>query len=143
MGFLLKSSLGIIIIVGLGGFLINKIPSWKERVIEIFNPAVKEARILGEVEENLDSLDASLATLLSSGASATEKAKINQTKKLLAESKTLLGEVAKINENKPGLIGSTIGRIIEKIIDRTPFPADHLPSNNLSRNSNSVPENCR
>ena len=60
MGFAIKSLLFLLIIAVVGGFIINQIPSLKERVIEAINPAAKEERLLGKLKANLDELGKNL-----------------------------------------------------------------------------------
>lgn len=101
-----------------GGFLINHTPSWKQRVIEVVNPAAKEARLLGELRANLDELG---SLLDSSGNSSPKK-----SGDLITKSKNLVNEIAATNQKNSGIIKQGIGKIIDSFIDKTPYPADHL-----------------
>jgi hypothetical protein len=118
MGFLVKSALILLLIAVAGGFIINQIPSWKQRVVEVVNPAAKEARLLGELKTNLEELDKSF-----------NSSDNNDPKKrgdLISKSKTLVDEISSINQKNSGIIKQGIGKIIDSFIDKTPFPADHL-----------------
>lgn len=125
MGFVIKFLLFLLIIAVIGYFVINQIPSLKERVIEAINPAAKEARLLGELEVNLDEIDKSLGEATEQKEADKIREKINNSKNLLKNSKDLLSDISKINGNT-GLIGSQIGKIINAFSDQTPYPADHL-----------------
>lgn len=100
-----------------GGFLINQIPSWKQRVIEVVNPAVNEARLLGELTASLDELDKNIDTN-----------NAGKNKDLIDKSRTILQNITDLNQKNSGIIKQQIGKIIDALIDRTPYPADHLSS---------------
>ena len=127
MGTIIKFLIFLLIITAIGYFVINQIPSLKERVIEAINPAVKEARLLGELETNLDEIDKSLEEATEQKGSGKILEKINSSRNLLENSKNLLSEISKINGDT-GMIGSQIGKIINAFSDQTPYPADHLQS---------------
>ncbi len=112
MGFLVKSFLVILLIAVAGGFLINSIPSWKQHVIEVINPAAKEARLLGEMKTNLDELSKNTSD--------------PQAKSLLSKSQDLLQNITDINQNNSGIIRQSVSKIIDALIDRTPYPAENL-----------------
>jgi len=115
-----------LIILAVGAyFALNQIPSLKEKVIEAINPAAKERRLLGELKVNLDEIDKSLQEATKQKQADKILEKINNSQNLLKNSKDLLGEISKINSNT-GVIGSQIGKIIDALSDKTPFPADHL-----------------
>jgi len=115
-----------LIILAIGAyFVINQFPSLKERVIEAVNPAAKEGRLLGELKSNLDEIDNSLREASKEDSADKIQEKIKSSVNLLGESKNLLGEISKINQDT-GIIGSQVGKIINAISDQTPYPADHL-----------------
>jgi DNA repair exonuclease SbcCD ATPase subunit len=119
----------ILIMLAVGAyFVVNQIPSLKERVIEAINPAAKEERLLGELKANLDEVEKSLEETAQQKGSDKIREKISNSKNLLEKSKNLLGEISKINQDT-GIIGSQIGKIIDAFSDQTPYPADHLGSN--------------
>ncbi len=126
MGFLVKTLLLLVIVAVAGYFAVNYIPSLKANIIETFNPAVKEGRILGALEENLNQLDTAISGAAGAKNSTDLANKIKQSKDLLSQSKNLLNQAADINQNDSGIIQSTIGGIISALTDSTPFPADHL-----------------
>lgn len=118
----------IFIVLAVGTyFVINQIPSLKERVIEAINPAAKETRLLGELKANLDEIDKSLGGATEQKGVNKIQETINNSKNLLKNSKDLLSEISKINGDT-GVIGSQIGKIINALSDQTPYPADHLQS---------------
>lgn len=112
MGIIIKIGLGLLLIAVIGGFLINQIPSWKQSVIEVINPAAKEARLLGELTASLDELDKNLDG--------------GESKNLLNKSRGILQNITDLNQKNSGIIKRQVGRIIDALIDRTPYPADHL-----------------
>ena len=118
MGVIVKISVGLLVVAIGGGFLINQIPSWKQRVIEVINPAAKEARLLGELTANLDELDNSFN---SHGGTDSKK-----NADLIAKSKNLVSEIADANQKNSGIIKQQVGKIIDAFLDKTPYPADHL-----------------
>ena len=115
-----------LIILAVGTYLaINQIPSLKERVTEVINPAAKEGRLLGELQENLDEIGKNLEEMGKQKSPTQVREKIQDSKGLLEKSKNILGEISKINQDA-GIIGSQIGKIINAFSDKTPYPADHL-----------------
>lgn len=112
MGFILKSSLIFLSVAVAGGFLINQIPPWKQRVIEVINPAAKEARLLGELTASLDELDKNIGG--------------GENKNLLDKSRGILQNITDLNQKNSGIIKQQVSRIIDALVDRTPYPADHL-----------------
>ncbi|MBI2063103.1 MAG: hypothetical protein HYT61_02575 [Candidatus Yanofskybacteria bacterium] len=112
MGFIIKAALGLLTIAVTGGFLINEIPSWKQRVIEVMNPAAKEARLLGELTTNFDELEKNIGD--------------GKNKDLLDKSRGILQDITNLNQKNSGIIKQQVGKIINALIDRTPYPADHL-----------------
>lgn len=140
MGFLLKAFIALIIVAVGGSFLVNKIPSLKQRVIETINPAAKEARLLGELGSTLDKLESSINQTAELKSPTAVKNKLTASKDILARSKELLKEVSDVNDQNSGIISSTLGRIVDTLIDRAPFPADHLKIN--AATDENVPVNC-
>ena len=118
MSFLLKSAIVILVVAVGGGFLINQVPSWKQKVIEVVNPSAKQARLLGELKTILDELDKSLG---SSGSEADAK-----NGELVSKSKKIVDEIATANQKNSGIIKQQVGKIIDVFLDKTPYPADHL-----------------
>ncbi len=125
VGIIIKFLIFLLIITAIGYFVINQIPSLKERVIEAINPAAKEARLLGELKTNLDEIDKSIEETANQKGLDKIQEKIDNSKSLLENSKNILSEISKINGDT-GMIGSQIGKIINVFSDRTPYPADHL-----------------
>ncbi|MBI2669965.1 MAG: hypothetical protein HYX20_02395 [Candidatus Yanofskybacteria bacterium] len=112
VGFILKFLLIFLVIAIAGGFLINQIPSWKQRVIEVVNPAAKEARLLGELTASLEELDKNIGD--------------GENKGVLDKSRGILQNITDLNQKNSGIIRQQVGKIIDALIDRTPYPADHL-----------------
>ena len=118
MGVVIKIGAGLLLVAIGGGFLVNQVPSWKQKIIEVVNPSAKQARLLGELKTNLDELDASLN---SSGDKAGVK-----NDELVSKSKKLVDEIASANQKNSGIIKQQVGKIIDAFLDKTPYPADHL-----------------
>ena len=112
MGVIVKSALILLLIAIAGGFLINQVPAWKERVIEVINPAAKEARLLGELKVGLDEL----------GNNVTDP----KNKGLLEKSKNLVDQISSANNKNSGIVRQQVSKIIDAFLDKTPYPADHL-----------------
>ena len=125
MGFVIKFLLFTLIIAVGGYFVINQVPSLKERVIEAINPAVKEERLIGELKANLNELSKSLDEAGKQKSLADTKSGVKNSQSILGESQSLIEEIAKINGGT-GIISSQIGKIINAFSDKTPYPADHL-----------------
>ncbi len=117
MGLILKFSIAILILAVGGGFLINQVPSWKQKIIEVINPSAKEARLLGELKASLNELTGSLNSPADKSTNSDE---------LISKSKSLVDEIAAINQNNSGIIKQQVGKIINAFLDKTPYPADHL-----------------
>ena len=130
MGFVLKAAIIFLVIAITGGFLINHVPSWKQKVIEVVNPSTKEARLLGELTANLDELDNSFS---SSGGTDSKK-----NADLIAKSKNLVSGIADANQKNSGIIKQQVGKIIDAFLDKTPYPADHLKITNTASPSAAV-----
>ena len=128
MGFMFKTLLIIVAIGVLGSIIINNIPSFKNKIIETINPRVKENRLIGEIKNNLDELDRTLAEAVKAGNSAGAKNAISKGAELLSSTKSLLNEVRQTN-NDTGILSSAIGKIVDLFNDKTPFPADHIKTN--------------
>src|SRR3989344_8929378 len=124
MRFLIKTAAVFLLVAIAGGFLINNVPFWKQRVIEVINPAAKEARLLGELTASLDELDNNLGN--------------GENKNLLDKSRGILQNITDLNQKNSGIIKQQIGKIIDAFIDRTPYPADHLTTENNSPAENVI-----
>ncbi len=134
VGIVIKFLLFLLIIAVIGYFVIDQIPSLKERVIEAINPAAKEARLLGKLKVNLDELSKNLDEAEKQKSSADVKSGIKNGQSLLGKSQGLMEEILKIN-GETGIIGSQIGKIINAFSDQTPYPADHLQAPQTSTSS--------
>lgn len=129
MGFILKILI-ILVVIGVGSsFLINRLPNLKQKVIEVVNPDAKEARLLNELGGTLNELELNI----------NQKINTKGNGDLITKARGLLNQAAQANQDT-GIVGSTLGKIIDSLIDKTPFPADHLKLESLD-NSNQV-NNC-
>ncbi|OGN05257.1 MAG: hypothetical protein A2831_02725 [Candidatus Yanofskybacteria bacterium RIFCSPHIGHO2_01_FULL_44_17] len=120
---MIKIISSFLLIAVTGGFVINQVPSWKQKVVEVVNPASKEARLLGELKANLNELDDALNS---------SDGKSNNSNDLISKSKNLVDEIATTNQKNSGIIRQQVGKIIDAFLDKTPFPADHLQTDATS-----------
>lgn len=96
----------------MGGFVINRIPDWKQRIVEVINPAAKEGRLLGELDAVLNELDANTDPVKNKG--------------LIDKARNIATELTSHNQKNSGIIKQQLGKIVDALLDRTPYPADHL-----------------
>ncbi|TSC75169.1 MAG: hypothetical protein G01um101444_15 [Parcubacteria group bacterium Gr01-1014_44] len=120
--------IGVVLLIGAGLVLLNreKIEDYKQRIIEIINPAVKEKRILGELEKNLDQLGLILtesavsSNLNSKSLSASDKQKLSTA---VSNAQIALQELKSANQKLD--LGSNLSNLIQKLI---PFSANPSPT---------------
>lgn len=124
MSFLLKSLLFIVIVAVGAGFVISKVPAWRGNVLEFLNPAIKEGRLLGDLNDNLTELDKNISKMSSKDPSY--QSQVAKSKELLSSSRTLLSNIQNINQQNSGIIRQQIGKVIDAIIDKTPYAAEIL-----------------
>ncbi len=131
MAFAIKTLFIVLIVAVVGGFILNRAPELKQKVIETINPAAKERRLLGELTSNLDELSSSVDGLADSSDNPDFQNKVAGSKDLIQKSKELLNTLVETKQSS-GVIRSQIGKIIDAFIDKTPFPADHLRADESS-----------
>lgn len=112
MGWFVKTFFGLLGIAVIGGFVINQMPDFKRRAVEVINPAAKEGRLLGELDAVLDQLGHN-----------TDPAK---NKELVDKARGIATELTTHNQKNSGIIKQQVGKIVDALLDRTPYPADHL-----------------
>lgn len=114
--------IGITLLIAAALIVFNreKIESYKQSIIETINPAAKEKRLLGELENNLNQLASLLnvSSVDSEKLSSTDKEKLNTT---IAKTKSSLQELKEANQ-KTDLV-SNLSRLIQKIIPLDPKPS--------------------
>lgn len=100
----------------------EKIEDYKQRIIETINPATKEKRLLGELENDLDQLASllNISSLDSKKLSSTDREKLNTT---IAKTKSALQELKETNR-KNDLV-SNLSNLIQKIV---PFESKPSPT---------------
>ncbi|MEX1063960.1 MAG: hypothetical protein WD898_02685 [Candidatus Paceibacterota bacterium] len=131
MALAIKTLFIVLIAAVVGGFVLNRAPELKQKVIETINPVAKERRLLGELTLNLDALSSSVDSLSGSSDNPDFQTKIASSKDLVQKSKELLKSLTESKQDS-GIIKSQVGKIIDSLIDKTPFPADHLQSKESS-----------
>ena len=92
------------------------IPSFKQSVVEIVNPAAKEKRLLTDLSTQMDIIEKTISE-------SDQGGKTNQTKQTAGEvagvqqaidkSQDIIREIEKINETKFSTVTATSGRIME------------------------------
>src|SRR3989344_4363169 len=95
----------------------EKIEDYKQRIIETINPAAKEKRLLGELENELDKFSslANFETL-----SLTDKQKL---KSAVSSAKSTLQELKETNQKTD--LGANLSNLIQKVI---PFKSEPSPT---------------
>lgn len=128
MGFLFKLLIFLAVVFVGGSFLINQVPSLKEKALEIVNPSIKEGKLLARLGSNFENLDILVKNAASARNSAEIKSKMSQSEAIIKSSVKILEEAQKINQKQQeaGFLQKAASKIIETFIDKTPFPADHL-----------------
>lgn len=130
MGFLVKFLLVIIIAAIGAGFIINKVPAWRENTLEFINPAIKENRLLGNLSDNLAELDKNISKMPSKDPAY--QGQVAKSKELLSRSRTLLSNIQNINQQNSGIIRQQIGKLIDAFVDKTPYAAEVLATPGLN-----------
>ena len=127
MGFILKGVVGLFLLVVVGGFAINSIPSLRDKVLELVNPAVKESGLISQIEKNLNELDLKLAQN-STGNAGSNNNDISASRILIANTKSLLADVQDLNKKDAdsSLVSLALNKVAGLLIDKTPYPAEDL-----------------
>ena len=126
MGTLLKIGAFVIIAGVATGFFINKTPDLKQRVIEYINPAVKERRLISELEDKLNEIDNEIVNLAEENNSEEKAKQVQKTRDLIEQAKNIQSDLEETNGKNDGIIQASLTKIIDSFIDDTPYPADHL-----------------
>lgn len=116
--------IGAVLLIGSALVFLNrqKIEEYKQKIIEVINPAAKERRLLGELETNLDQLDSSLTNLAVGGKSLVEAE--SDQKKLntaIANARSTLQELKETNKKND--LGASVSSLIQKIIPLSSKPS--------------------
>ena len=128
MGFLFRLVVFGALFVVLGIVVLNFLPDVKQSAVEFINPAIKEQRLLSELEGNVRELEGSLVARFSATASPSSDVAgalseaDEKTKALLEDSKKLIAEISDINETKV----STVSAGISRVTDLVKEPLDKL-----------------
>ena len=132
MGFLIRTSLGLLATAIVAGFAINHVPSWKEKTMEIINPSAQEQRLLIDLEKDLKALDTSLNTNAHTDKNNPDNDSVSRNRELIAHSNTLIAKLQDINQKNSGILKSSLNKITSTIFDQTPYPAEDLTTNSPS-----------
>lgn len=115
-----------ILVIGAALVFLNRhnIEDYKQRIIEVINPAVKEKRLLGELEKNLDQFSSILmSSAINPGIDSGKISAIDQQKLSMAvkNAKTALQELQVTNQ-KNDLV-TNLSNLIQKIIPLSSEPS--------------------
>ena len=111
--------LGGILLIGASVLIISreKIGDYKQKVIEVINPAAKEKRLLGELETNFDQL----GSIINSGNLASaDKQKLTTA---MGNIKSTLVEFKETNQKTD--LGANLSNLLQKIV---PFDLEPSPT---------------
>lgn len=111
--------LGVALLIGTVFLILNrdKIQEFKRNAIETINPAAKEKRLMGEIQDNINELDILLNT--KNPLSSPEQAK--KIASALNQTKQTLSELQQTNEKLD--LGANLSHLIQKLI-----PLEDKPS---------------
>ena len=126
MGILLKIAIFIVVVAVTAGFVINKIPDLRQKFVEYINPAAKERRLLGEMDNTLKELEDTTGKIAGAKSSEEMGEHLNKAKDLISQAKNLRSEIEETNDKDGGLLRSNLTKIIDSMTDGTPYPADHM-----------------
>ncbi|HEY4484438.1 MAG TPA: hypothetical protein VI978_01810 [Candidatus Paceibacterota bacterium] len=88
----------------------EKVENFKQSIIETVNPAVKEKRLIGELKNNLESLDA----LLSDKSTASKDEKIKKANIAISDAQKTLEELQQTNQKSD--LGANLSNLIQKFV---------------------------
>lgn len=115
----------ILLVIG-GYFAINNIPSLRERVIEVINPAAKQARLVDELDDNLDQIQSVIGEIAGTQTESARKNQVSKVKTLISESNETINDLQESQNANSGLVKSIINKITSNLFDSTPYPAEDL-----------------
>ena len=118
---MIKSFLVIAVLVGAGTFLLGRIPSWKQQIVEVINPAEREAKVLGTLKTNLNALESTLNETARAKTPKEISTGLEKTRNILTDSQTLVDQITSINQGTAKALASQLGQLAN-IFSDTPEP---------------------
>lgn len=106
MGLIIRGTLLIGTLVSVYFFMMNRVPEWKNNLVESINPQVREGKIIDTLDKNLNQLSGNISGKVA-GASDTEK--------IIEESMKLLSELSEINNENSGIAKQAMTKIISTV----------------------------
>lgn len=111
--------LGLLLLIGAAAVYINrdKISEFKRNVIETVNPAVKEKRLITDIQDNLQELDSLLnGQSFEPGSALSKKVAglVNETKQTLEELQETNGKLD---------LGANLSNLLQKVIPLSEAPS--------------------
>ena len=125
MVFLFKLLLWVVVLGVGGGLVINHLPDLKTKVMEIVNPAVKQARVLGDASTKLTALQAAITAATATNDSSERNAKLAEGQTLIHQMTELLVQADDISKNT-GVFSAAAGQVAETLINSLPATANNL-----------------
>ncbi|MBI2676518.1 MAG: hypothetical protein HYX21_00990 [Candidatus Yanofskybacteria bacterium] len=95
----------------------EKVENFKQSVIETINPAVKEKRLIGELKNSLEGLDA----LLSDKSTASKDEKIKKANIAVSNARKTLEELQSTNQKSD--LGANLSNLIQKFVPLNSEPS--------------------
>lgn len=88
------------------------IRDWKQKSVEFINPAVKEKRLLGDLNYQMEEL----GDLLNNGA-LSDKERVKKMNSIIQDSQDKISEVGQINEK--GDVTATLNNLLQKVLPKS------------------------
>jgi hypothetical protein len=130
IGFIVKTCLGLAVIVGGSALLVNNVPSLKANILEVVNPRVQEQKLVQKLQ----------TTLTDAGNAATNAAR----DKLIAESQALLKSIADINDNHSGIVDGVVSKVTDTLLGTPTATQTPIPSPvSSAKASEATPSPCK
>lgn len=139
MSFIIKTILGLGVVIGGSVLLVNNVPSLQANLIRVVNPRIHQQELVQKLAENLDTLEATITeTAGTPQARSTSIAKISEeSQQLITKSQELIKQISDINE-KHGIVDAVVGRVVDAVI-KMPTPAPTPVSSPSSPATTSAP----
>ena len=127
------------VILGAGALILfTRSPDLKANMLEIINPRIKEARLLGELNKNLGKLESRFSGV--SEVTPSDEADVRFTdREVLEQARELVGEIETINKKNSGRVRNTVTRILDTFI---PGGREVLDSQEPTALAGDTPEPC-
>ncbi|PJE51585.1 MAG: hypothetical protein COV29_00290 [Candidatus Yanofskybacteria bacterium CG10_big_fil_rev_8_21_14_0_10_36_16] len=119
MGWIIKIVAFVAVVSLTSGFVITKVPDLKQKVVEYINPAEKERRILGELDQVLEDLEDTAMQVSDFDSPEEVREKISKAAELINKAQDLRLQAQEANDKDQGLVRSGMTRIIDSFTSKT------------------------